>query len=236
MQNPFPLMLFAAGFGTRMGALTADRPKPLIPVAGRTLLDHALAQAEGAGVRRRVVNAHYHGDQIAAHLAGTGVAVSLEDPILDTGGGLRAALPLLGPGPVMTLNTDAVWTGANPLSQLLQAWDGARMDALLLLLPADRARSQTGRSDFVMDGQGRIDWARGRAGYLYLGAQILNPAVLAEYPEGAFSLLEPWKRLIGQGRAYGLVHQGDWCDVGHPEGIAEAEAMLAAAPVPASHG
>lgn len=234
MPQTLPLMLFAAGFGTRMGALTASRPKPLIPVAGRALLDHALAQADGAGVRRRVVNAHYHADQIVSHLAGSDVAVSVEDPILDTGGGLRAALPLLGEGPVMTLNTDAVWTGANPLSQLLQAWDGAKMDALLLLLPADRARSQSGRSDFVMEGQGgegqgRIDWARGRAGHLYLGAQILNPAVLSDCPDGAFSLLDPWKRLIEQGRAYGLVHQGDWCDVGHPEGIIEAEAMLAAA-------
>lgn len=229
-------MLFAAGFGTRMRALTVNRPKPLIPVAGRTLLDHALAQADGAGVQRRVVNAHYHADQIVGHLAGTDVAVSVEDPILDTGGGLRAALPLLGDGPVMTLNTDAVWTGANPLSQLLQAWDGAKMDALLLLLPADRARSQTGRSDFVMDDHGRIDWARGRAGHLYLGAQILNPAVLTDYPDGAFSLLEPWKRLIERGRAYGLVHQGDWCDVGHPEGIIEAEAMLAAAAENTTHG
>lgn len=236
MPQTLPLMLFAAGFGTRMGALTVNRPKPLIPVAGRTLLDQALAQADGAGVQRRVVNAHYRADQIVAHLAGTDVAVSVEDPILDTGGGLRAALPLLGDGPVMTLNTDAVWTGANPLSQLLQAWDGAKMDALLLLLPAERARSQTGRSDFVMDDQGRIDWARGRAGHLYLGAQILNPAVLTDYPEGAFSLLEPWKRLIEQGRAYGLLHQGDWCDVGHPEGIIEAEAMLAAAAENTTHG
>lgn len=223
-------MLFAAGFGTRMGALTADRPKPLIPVAGRVLIDHARAVADESGVvGRRVANAHYHAGQIASHLAGTEVAISTEDPILDTGGGLKAALSLLGPGPVMTLNTDAVWTGANPLAQLARAWDPARMDALLLLLPAASARSQTGRSDFVMDAEGCIDWARGRMGHLYLGAQILNPDILSDFPDGAFSLRDPWDRLIARGRAYGLVHQGDWCDVGHPGGIAEAEAMLAGA-------
>ncbi|OZA00061.1 MAG: nucleotidyltransferase, partial [Rhodobacterales bacterium 17-64-5] len=133
MPFPFPLMLFAAGFGTRMGALTADRPKPLVMVAGRALIDHALDVAAGAGADRVVVNTHYRADQIAAHLAGRGVKISPEDPILETGGGLRAALPLLGPGPVAILNSDAIWTGANPLTQLAAAWDGARMEALLLL-------------------------------------------------------------------------------------------------------
>lgn len=229
MRHDFPLMLFAAGFGTRMGALTAARPKPLIPVAGRALIDHALALADGAGMTRRVANAHYLADQIADHLAGTGVALSREDPILDTAGGLKAALPLLGPGPVMTLNTDAVWTGANPLTELAAAWDGTRMEALLLLLPADRARSQTGRSDFVRDGAGRIDWARGRPGDLYLGAQIVDPAVIAALPGGPVPMRTAWDIWMARGRAFGIVHDGDWCDVGHPGGIAEAEAMLAAA-------
>jgi MurNAc alpha-1-phosphate uridylyltransferase len=235
MRNAFPLMLFAAGFGSRMGALTADRPKPLIQVAGKALIDHALEQADAAGIGRRVVNTHYRSAQLVAHLAGRDVLVSHEDPILETGGGLKAALPLLQKGAkaalsaVVTLNTDAVWTGANPLLELDAAWQGAQMDALLLLLPAAQARSQTGRSDFIMDAQGRIDWARGREGYLYLGAHILNPAILNDYPEPAFSLLKAWDRLIAAGRAYGIVHQGDWCDVGHPEGIAEAEAMLGVA-------
>lgn len=220
-------MLFAAGFGTRMGALTVDRPKPLIEVAGKTLLDHAIDAARQAGVTKLVANAHYHADQIARHLAQSDIAVSLEtDQILDTGGGLKNALPLLqaGDGPVITLNTDAVWTGANPIAQLLQAWDGDKMDQLFLLLPAATARSQTGRSDFVMDDQGRIDWAKGREGYLYLGAQIIHPRLLTE--DGAFGLRGPWTRAMEAGRAYGTVHHGDWCDVGHPAGIAEAEAML----------
>ncbi len=228
----FPLMLFAAGFGTRMGALTATRPKPLIEVAGRPLIDHALVLADEAGVAHRVANAHYLGDQIAAHLAGTGVVVAMEDPILDTAGGLKAALPLLGradqSGPVMTLNTDAVWTGANPLSELARAWRPG-MGALLLLLPAAEARSETGRSDFVMDAEGRIDWPGGREGFLYLGAQILDTGVLDAFPPGRFSLLEVWRKLIGEGRAFGAIHRGGWCDVGHPGGIATAEAMLAGA-------
>lgn len=230
MTHDLPLMLFAAGFGTRMGALTANRPKPLIPVAGKPLIDHAQEIGLAAGLTRQVANLHYLGEQIAQHLAGRGIALSWEeDQILDTGGGLKAALPLLGPGPVVTLNTDAVWTGENPLTRLLHAWDAARMDVLFLLLPAAEARSQTGRSDFVMDDDGRVTWARGRQGQLYLGAQIIQPHLLVE--DGAFSLHAPWTRAIAAGRAFGVLHQGGWCDVGHPGGIAEAEAMLRGADV-----
>lgn len=233
MRHDFPLMLFAAGFGTRMGALTATCPKPLIKVAGKALIDHARQVGLAAGLRRQVANVHYLGEQIEAHLHGSGVAVSFErEQILDTGGGLKQALPMLGDGPVVTLNTDAVWTGANPLTQLLQAWDGAAMDVLFLLLPAKQARSQTGRSDFVMDENGRVDWAKGREGYLYLGAQIVNPAILQDQPEPVFSLHGPWSAAIAAGRAFGVVHAGDWCDVGHPGGIAEAEEMLRSADVP----
>lgn len=229
-MRPFPLMLFAAGRGTRMGALTADRPKPMIPVAGRPLIDHALALAGAAGAAPVVVNLHYLGDQIERHLAGRPLRFSDERAaLLETGGGLRKALPLLGPGPVMTLNSDAVWTGANPLQELAAAWDPARMDALLLLLPAPQASGHTGRGDFLLDDAGRLRRAAGAAGLVYLGAQILQPDLLAEIPDEAFSLNLLWDRLIARGRACGLVHHGGWCDVGHPEGIATAEALLAAA-------
>lgn len=224
---PPPLMLFAAGLGTRMGALTALRPKPMIPVAGRPLIDHALAQAEAAGISRIVANTHYRADQIEAHLAPRGIATSHEAPdILETGGGLRQALPLLGGNPVMTLNTDAVWTGANPLSQLLAAWDGAAMDGLLLLLPAAAATGHSGTGDFLIDRDGRLSRARGAPGHVYLGAQILRTDALAEIDRRAFSLNLLWDRMIGSGRLFGLVHQGGWCDVGRPEGIAQAEALL----------
>lgn len=218
-------MLFAAGLGTRMRALTADRPKPLIEVAGRALIDHALALAEDAGTGRVVVNLHYLPDQIRRHLSGRpGLAFSAETgTILETGGGLRKALPLLGPGPVFTLNTDAVWTGANPLSQLRQAWDPARMEALLHLVPTAAATGHTDPGDFDMDAVGRL--SRGRA-YVYTGAQIILPDGLAAIPDPVFSLNRLWDRMMEAGRLYGIVHEGGWCDVGRPEAIALAEALL----------
>ena len=223
----FPLMVFAAGFGTRMGVLTANRPKPLIPVAGKPLLDHALDLADEAGAGPVVVNTHYLADQIARHLAGRPVTLSQEaDEILETGGGLRKALPHLGDGPVMTLNSDAVWTGQNPLSQLVAQWDPDRMDALLLLLPVGQATGHNGTGDFVMGADGRIARAKGAAGLVYLGAQILRCEGLAEVDRRVFSLNLLWDEMIGRGRAFGLVHDGGWCDVGRPEGIAQAEAML----------
>lgn len=225
---PFPLMVFAAGFGTRMGALTANRPKPLIEVAGKPLLDHALDLAQTAGADPVVVNSHYLRDQIARHLKDRKVLISEEpEQILETGGGLRQALPMLGPGPVMTLNSDAVWTGQNPLTQLAAHWDPTRMDALLLLLPADKALGHSGSGDFVLDAEGRISRAAGRPGLVYLGAQILQPSGLAAIDKPVFSLNRLWDDMIAEGRVFGLVHQGGWCDVGRPEGIALAETLVA---------
>ncbi|WP_128255082.1 nucleotidyltransferase family protein [Falsirhodobacter deserti] len=215
-----PLMLFAAGLGTRMGALTADCPKPMINVAGRPLIDHALSVARDAGVRRIVVNTHYLPDRITAYLP-PDIAVSHEPDLLETGGGLRAALPLLGEGPVMTLNTDAVWTGVNPLTQLMNAWDPERMDALLLLLPASRATGYRGSGDFHLG----VPLARG-GDHAYLGAQILKPGGLNGIAQRAFSLNVLWDRMIGEGRLHGIVHDGGWCDVGRPESIPMAEALL----------
>jgi len=225
---PDALMLFAAGFGTRMGALTADQPKPLIRVAGRPLLDHALAVVDDASVARTVVNLHFRADQIAAHLAKRpDIHLSWErERILETGGGLRAAGPLLGPGPVFTLNSDAVWTGPNPLATLRDAWDPARMDALLLLAPPARAQGHSGAGDFQLAPDGRITRANGSTGLVYLGAQIIDPLGLAQIKAEVFSVNLLWDRMIAEGRAFGVVHPGGWCDVGRPEGIAEAEALL----------
>ncbi len=211
-----------------MGALTADRPKPLIEVAGRTLLDHALALADAAGVPSKAVNAHYRAGQIAAHLARRpDVAISHETPdILDTGGGLRHALPLLGADPIYTLNTDAVWTGPNPLDTLAAAWQPERMDALLLLVPAERARAHSGPGDFSLAQDGRAE----RGGALtFTGAQIVKAGAVAAHPPGSFSLNAVWDGLATRGRLFGTLHPGLWCDVGHPGGIAEAERMLAEA-------
>lgn len=222
---PFPLMIFAAGFGTRMGALTTDRPKPLVPVAGRSLIDHALDVATLAGADRVVVNTHYRADQIAAHLGGRAVKISHEDRILETGGGLRAALPLLGAGPVAVLNSDAIWTGANPLQELAAAWDATRMEALLLLLPVGPSE----KGDFRLDKTGRISRGQGGEDHRYLGASILSPTRLFDMSEPVFSLNRPWDAMIAAGTAFGVIHTGGWCDVGRPEGIAAAEALLQAA-------
>lgn len=221
-------MLFAAGLGTRMRDLTADRPKPLIPVRGRPLLDHALDLAAEADCAPVAVNVHYLGDQIIRHLNGRpGLAISDERAaLLDTGGGLRAALPLLGDGPVMTLNPDAVWRGPNPLTLLARAWDADRMDALLLVKDSALVRGRSGKADFVTDAAGRIARAEGDRGVLYLGAQILRPDGLAAITRPVFSLNLLWNAMIAEGRAYALPYPGDWCDVGSPEGLAEAEAML----------
>ncbi|WP_406735685.1 nucleotidyltransferase family protein [Thioclava sp. GXIMD4215] len=222
-DTPDSLMLFAAGFGTRMGALTADRPKPLVEVAGRPLLDHALELVEEAGISKVVANIHYRGDQIVQHLAGRSVEISDEtDEILETGGGLRKALPLLGQGPVFTLNTDAIWTGPNPLAALRAAWDPAKMSALLMLVPPERATGHKGAGDFTLS-EGRL--SRG-PGFVYTGAQLIDPAELSDIPEGAFSLNLLWDRLLTKGRVYGVVHDGGWCDVGRPESIPLAEALL----------
>lgn len=223
------VMILAAGFGTRMGALTADRPKPLIPVAGRALLDHAIAAAR-AGGGQIAVNAHYRADQIAAHLSAhhPDIALSLEAPaILDSGGGIKRALPHLATDPIATLNADAVWSGPAPLSVLTAAWDGARMGALVLLVPRARAIGRQTGGDFTPDAQGRLIWDRSEAGLIHTGAQLINPALLAAHPEEVFSLRDIWQALIDQGRLYGALYPGHWADVGHPEGLALAEEMLA---------
>ena len=220
-------MLFAAGRGTRMGVLTATAPKPMIEVAGKPLIDHALALADAAGARPIVVNLHHLGDQIARHLSARPISLSREPVLLETGGGLRNALPLLGKGPVMTLNADAIWTGRNPLQELAGAWDEERMDALLLLAPRAQTQGHNGSGDFLMEADGRLRRAHGAEAPVYLGAQILRTEGLADIPDEIFSLNLFWDRLIARGRVYGLIHEGGWCDVGRPEGIAEAEALLA---------
>lgn len=220
---PYPVMLFAAGFGTRMGTLTAERPKPLIEVAGRALLDHALDLARAAKAPKIVVNAHYKAEQITAHLARQDVKVLHEKPdILDTGGGLKAARASLGAGPVFTLNTDAIWSGPNPLTLLAEMWE-PQMDALLLCLPPAQAIGHAGAGDFTLaDGRFR----RG-PGLVYSGAQLIRPEVLDGIPDRVFSMNAVWDILLTRGTLHGCTYPGAWCDVGHPGGITLAEDMLA---------
>lgn len=224
MSGTFPLMIFAAGFGTRMGRLTETCPKPLLQVAGKSLLDRALTLGEEATVARTVVNAHYLHERIIDHLEGHDVVVSVETPeLLDTGGGLRQALPFLGTSPVFTLNPDAIWTGPNPLTALARAWKPDRMDALMMLIPPEAAGAREGRGDVELDAQGHV--RRGGA-LIYGGAQLVKTESLRDIRQIRFSLNILWDRMIAKKRLFGIIHSGGWCDVGHPEGIAQAVAML----------
>lgn len=220
-------MIFAAGHGTRMGQLTRARPKPLLTLAGKTLLDRALALAEAEGIGRLVVNTHYRADQINAALAGRNVAISHEAPsILDTGGGLRNASSHLGSSPVYTLNPDAVFLGPNPLSFLRGEWRKRDCSALLLLVPLERAEMRAGGGDFSMTETGRL--AR-RGPMVHTGAQIIETEGLAEIDATVFSLNTYWDRLATAGRLHGVVYPGRWCDVGTPEALAHAERLLSEA-------
>ncbi|AUQ72308.1 Nucleoside-diphosphate-sugar pyrophosphorylase [Phaeobacter inhibens] len=223
----YPAMIFAAGFGTRMRHLTKHQPKPMIPVAGRPLIDHALDLAREVTPPVIVANSHYKSDVLADHLAGSEVVISHEDPqILDTGGGLRHALPLLGThsGPVYTVNPDVVWRGPNPLRLLREAWDPTRMDALLTCIPMSRTVGRSGDGDFHTDEKGRLH----RGGNLvYGGVQLLRTNRLAEIDETVFSLNTLWDLMAAEGRLFALEYPGHWCDVGTPEGIPLAEDLIA---------
>lgn len=216
------LMMFAAGFGTRMGALTQHQPKPMIRVAGRPLIDHALDHARAVGAGPIVANLHYLPEMIEDHLAGSGIATLREGPeILETGGGLRNALPHLGDAPVFTMNSDAVFAGPNPLQMLEDAWDETT-EALLLCVDPARAVGHAGQGDFLPG----PPVTRG-PGLIYTGAQILRTDGLADIPDRAFSLNVLWNRMLERGTLRILPYGGEWCDVGRPEGIAMAEDMLA---------
>lgn len=217
------IMLFAAGLGTRMGALTTDRPKPLIPVAGKPLLDHALALTATPEIGKVVVNAHYKADQIKEHLNGKSVSISDESDLLrDTGGGLRKALPLMDSDPVMTLNTDAVWAGPNPIQSILNAWTDD-MDCLMLVVPGSQARGHKGDGNLDLGADGHLTFG---SGYVNTGLQMIRRSALEDHADEVFSLKDIWIKLANNGRLFGTLYSGLWCDVGQPESIQIAEAML----------
>ena len=233
MTGPETAMILAAGLGTRMRPLTDTRPKPLLPLRGRPMIDLALDHAAAAGVRRAVVNLHYLGGMVRDHLARRAapeILFSEEQPeILDTGGGIAHALPLLGAAPFHAVNSDAVWVGPNPLAVLAAAWAPARMDALLLLVPRGRARSYTRPGDFFLSGEGDAPTRRGdaeAAPLVYSGAQIIAPGSFANAPSGAFSLNLIWDALLARGRLAAVTYPGIWVDVGTPAGLAVAESAL----------
>ena len=218
--KPEAILLFAAGLGTRMAPLTDTKPKPMVEVAGKPLLDHAL---QWCGDLRTVVNTHYFADQIVTHLEGSTTLISDEtDELLETGGGLKRALPLLNSNPVYTMNTDAVWRGTSPLHSLRDAWH-PDMESLLLLIPRKAAVAHTGSGDFDLNGAGQLQ--RGTE-FIYSGAQIIRTDLLADITNDAFSMWALWDGMLARGGMFGTVYHGAWCDVGRPESIPKAEAML----------
>ncbi len=226
-------MVLAAGLGTRMRPLTDDMPKPLIPVAGKALIDWTLDRFAAAGVSRAVVNVHYRADQMEAHLAARlrpEIAISDERALLlETGGGLKKARAILGEAPVYCTNTDAILVdeGEEACAALADAWRDRDMDALLLLVPKESASGYDGAGDFDLDGAGRPAWRRfASAPFVFTGLQIIRPALLDGAPEGPFSMRLLWERAMATGRLFAIAHTGPWMHVGDPQGLALAEAFF----------
>lgn len=227
-------MVMAAGKGTRMRPLTDTLPKPLVPFMGEALIDHVLDRLEKAGIEEVIVNVHHFADKLEAHLARRGfprIVISDErDRLLDTGGGAKHALHLLGEEPIITFNSDSVWVegwGEN-LKNLIEGFEPESMDALLMIADASRTIGYVGRGDFHMDPLGRLT-RRGSSEtvpYMFAGVQIIKPQLFAEGPEGAFSTNLIWDRLMEEGRLFGQRMSGVWMHVGTPEDLASAEEFI----------
>lgn len=234
---PRTAMVLAAGLGKRMRPLTETLPKPLLPVAGRTLLDRVLDRFEEADLARVIINLHYFRAAMEAHLAGRRtppIELSPELTLLETGGGVTNALPKLGAAPFYVANADVLWLdGKVPaLARLARAWNEEAMDALLLLHPAVTAIGYDGAGDYFIDPLGRLRRRRGAeiAPFIFAGVQILHPRLFAQAPDGPFSLNVLYDRAEKSGRLWGLRHDGLWFHVGTPQGLAETEAMLGVRP------
>jgi len=234
-EVPRTAMVMAAGLGTRMRPLTNDKPKPLIAVAGEPLIDHVLGHLAAAGVRRAVINVHYLPEQIEAHLGsnahGLDIAISDErDLLLETGGGLVKAEPLIDCDPFLAVNSDNLWIDgpADTLRLLASQWDDEKMDALLLLVPHARAFNHKGLGDFHMTRSGRIRRREKRrvAPFVFTGIQMVSKRLLRDAPKGPFSTNVLWSRAIEEGRCFGAVHQGLWFDVGSPQAIGRTEELI----------
>ncbi|HEY5965849.1 MAG TPA: nucleotidyltransferase family protein [Xanthobacteraceae bacterium] len=233
---PRTAMVLAAGFGERMRPLTEKMPKPMVPVAGKPLLDHVLDRLAAAGVARAVVNVHYLADQIEKHVASRKapqIVISDErTKLLNTGGGVVKALPTIGAEPFFHINSDTIWIdGVRPnLERLVDQFDPDGMDALLLLAPSAHSIGYAGRGDYLMAADGRLTKRPESeiAPFVYAGAALLRPELFKGAPEGAFSLTALFDRAAAAGRLHGLRLEGVWMHVGTPDAIGQAEAAIRA--------
>ena len=231
---PYKAMVLAAGLGTRLKPVTDTLPKPLVQVDNRALIDHALDRLEAVGVGEVVVNTHYLAEQLQAHLSGRKspvLQISHEDDLLDTGGGIAKALPLLGNDPFLAVNADAFWLNGpyDALQRMAHTWDDDTMAGLLLLHSPVEAYGYTGLGDFCAPlGDGVL--TRRLEGevspWLFTGIQMLHPRLFKTAPDGAFSLNLLYDRAIESGRLLGVVHDGEWFHVGTPQGLEEAETYM----------
>jgi N-acetyl-alpha-D-muramate 1-phosphate uridylyltransferase len=236
---PKVAMVMAAGLGKRMRPLTATRPKPLVEVAGKPLIDHCLERLQAAGVKKVVVNVHYLANALEAHLNNRfkDLEIIISDErkqLLETGGGLVKALPLIDADPFLAVNSDNLWIDGplDSMRLLASSWDDARMDALLLLVPLASAHCHKGQGDFHMSASGKLRRRRkgSVAPFVYTGIQMVSKRLFeGELPEGPFSTNILWDRAIEKGRLFGAVHQGLWFDIGAPPNIRKAEEILGAA-------
>jgi MurNAc alpha-1-phosphate uridylyltransferase len=230
-------MVLAAGLGTRMRPLTNDRPKALVSVRGRTLIDHVLDRLVQGGVKRAVVNVHAFADLLEAHVKQrTDLEILISDEraqLMETGGGVRQALPLLGDAPFVVCNIDSVWEepAGSAIARLARGYDRASMGARLLLAAMDQQLGYDGAGDFVAESDGRLLFREERpsAPWAYMGAQVVDPAIVADEPLEPFSFTRIWRRLAHEGRLYGAPLGGYWMHVGDPGAREDAEARLAAA-------
>ncbi len=225
-------MILAAGRGRRMRPLTDTLPKPLVPVAGRSLLERSLDRLIAYGVRNIVVNVHHLGQQIADRI-GDRARIVYEERLLETGGSVKNALPLLGAGPFFVLNGDGLWRekSGTILERLEMKWDAERMDALLLLHPIHKVigREPADRGDYFIEpgGRARHRGAASLAPYVFASVSVCDARLFQNAPEGAFSLLRLWNEAEEKGRLFGVFNDGDWFHIGTPQALAEAERLLA---------
>ena len=234
MSAPTEAMVLAAGLGTRMRPLTDDRPKPLITVAGKALIDYTLDRFATAGISSAIVNVHYFPDQIEDHVsARTKPLITTSDERnerLETGGGLKKARPLFKGDAIYCTNTDAIIVDQgddDACAALGTFWQPEEMDACLLLCPLQHASGYDGAGDFDLDENNRLNFRQNeQAEYVFTGLQIISTALIDEGPDGAFSTKLLWEKALARGRLFGIVHRGDWLHVGDPEGLALAEAYF----------
>ena len=223
-------LIFGAGFGTRMGDITKVTPKPMIRVLNKPLIDYAIDVILSANIKNITVNLHHLPNQIEDHLSKfENIQTIHEQPnILETGGGLKNALPILGSNPVITLNSDIIWIGSNPVVSLLKSWDPKKMDALLVLIPIQNTKEYRGQGDFYLDSENLLTrrGTKPNAPYVYTGAQIIKTELLSNINEKSFSINLLWNEILNKKKAFGIVYDGSWIDVGHPKGIDTATKEL----------